>query len=102
MAADVLADVLALVRQVAGCDPAAVAGEKHFFADLGLSSIDAIILGERLEAHFGRPLRFAEGLSDLARAGRDDVTLAEIAAFVENQLAIARPPESGGRQPSEE
>lgn len=87
---DVLSGVVALVSQLAGCDTSALAGDKRFFADLGLSSIDAVVLGERLEAHFGRPLRFAEGLSDLARQGRDDVTLGEIAAFVESQLAAPR------------
>ncbi|MBX7166291.1 MAG: hypothetical protein K1X74_08065 [Pirellulales bacterium] len=88
--ATLLATVLQHVRELAGCDPQAVRPDTHFFADLGLGSIDAVVLGERLESQIGRPLRFAEGLAELARLGRDDITLAEIAALVALQIASAQ------------
>ena len=31
--------------------------ETRFFADLGLASIDAVVLGEAIQQHFGRPVR---------------------------------------------
>ncbi len=67
--------------------------ESRFFAELGLSSIDAIVLSERLEQRFGRPLPFAEALAELARTGRDDVTMGEVAEFVQLQLRQPLPHE---------
>jgi len=81
-----LPDVYTIIRDMTGGSPLSLKPETLFFADLGLSSIDAIVLGERLEIRFGRPLRFTEVLMDFAREGRDDVTLGEVAAFVQFQL----------------
>ncbi|HEY2841475.1 MAG TPA: phosphopantetheine-binding protein [Pirellulales bacterium] len=81
-----LSEVFAVLREMTGAGTIPLRAETLFFADLGLSSIDAIVLGERLELHFGRPLRFTEVLTDFARAGREDVALGEIAAFVQFQL----------------
>ena len=39
----------------------------RFFADLGLASIDAVVLGERLQEHFGRPLPFNELMAEIGR-----------------------------------
>jgi len=83
---DVLADVLRLVREMLNCSPSAVQPDSRFFGDLGLSSIDVIVLGDRLEQHYHRPLRFADALPELARAGYDDVTLTELAALVQLRL----------------
>jgi acyl carrier protein len=90
---EVLMEVLAQVREMTQCDPLSLRAESRFFAELGLSSIDAIVLSERLEQRFGRPLQFADALAELARAGRDDVTLGEVAAFVRLQLHQPRPRE---------
>ncbi len=56
--------------------------ETRFFADLGLASIDAVVLGETLEAHFGRPLPFGEMMADLGKRVDRDMTLGELAAFL--------------------
>lgn len=83
----ILTDVYAIIRGMTGGGTMMpLRPETLFFADLGLSSIDAIVLGEQMELHFGRPLRFTEALSDFARAGRDDVSLGEVAMFVQFQL----------------
>jgi acyl carrier protein len=82
----ILAEVFTIIREMTGGGSMPLRSETFFFADLGLSSIDAIVLGERLELHFNRPLRFTEVLTDFARAGRDDVTLGEVATFVQFQL----------------
>lgn len=81
-----LSEIYGIIREMTGGGPLTLSPETLFFADLGLSSIDAIVLGERLELRFGRPLRFTEVLTDFARAGREDVTLGEVAAFVKFQL----------------
>jgi acyl carrier protein len=88
-APDVLDDVLRAVREMLNCSPSAVQPQSRFFGDLGLGSIDVIVLGDRLEEHYNRPLRFADALPELARAGYDDVTLAELAALVHMRLQLA-------------
>lgn len=87
MPPDLYEAVRGLVRELAGCELAMLGPETLFFADLGLGSIDAVVLGERLEAHCGQPLHFAEGLAELSRLGREDITLVEIAALVAVKLA---------------
>jgi len=62
-------------------------GERtRFFADLGLASIDAVVLGEALQAHYGRPLPFGELMSDLGRRADRDVTIGELADFLQAHL----------------
>lgn len=84
---DVLGDVLTIVREMLSCPAGSVHADARFFADLGLSSIDIIVLGDRLEQHYARPLRFAEALPEMAKAGMDDVTLGQLASLVELRLA---------------
>ena len=54
----------------------------RFFADLGLASIDAVVLGETLEAHFGRPLPFGEMMAELGKRADRDMTIGELSAFL--------------------
>ncbi len=56
--------------------------ETRFFADLGLASIDAVVLGETLEAHLGRPLPFGEMMADLGKRADRDMTIGELAWFL--------------------
>lgn len=85
-----------LIRQVQqavaerlDCSPESIRPDQKFFADLGLGSIDLLVLGDRLDQQLGKPLRFGEALANWAQAGYDDVTIGEIAALVELQLAAA-------------
>ena len=57
-----------LLAESAGCLPrmrwgsirsTPIEPETRFFADLGLASIDAVVLGEAIQGHFGRPVPFA-------------------------------------------
>ena len=43
--------------------------ETLFFSDLGLVSIDAVVLGETLQNHYGQPLPFPKFLSAAAERG---------------------------------
>jgi acyl carrier protein len=58
----------------------------RFFADLGLASIDAVVLGETLQERYGRPLPFGELMADLGRREDRDLTLGELAAFLARSL----------------
>ena len=56
--------------------------ETRFFADLGLASIDAVVLGEMLQEHYGRPLPFGELMAELGRREDRDLTRSgELAGF---------------------
>ena len=57
---EILDDVTAiLAEQTWGSRPrAAIDEDTRFFADLGLASIDAVVLSEALQEHYGRPLPF--------------------------------------------
>ena len=54
----------------------------RFFADLGLASIDAVVLGETLQERYRRPLPFGDLMADLGRRADRDLTVGELAAFL--------------------
>lgn len=55
------------------------------FKELGLESLDAVVLGTNIQEHFGRPLPFAELLAEIGRLQRD-LSIAELAEFVDKHL----------------
>jgi acyl carrier protein len=52
------------------------------FGDLGLASIDLVVLAEKLEAHYGKRLPFGAFLTGLRNRNATDVTLGELVAFL--------------------
>ena len=65
--------------------------ETMFFGDLGFASIDAVVLGETLETHFGRKFAFDKFLQGLAKSGAQDIRLGELADFLSAQLQNVQP-----------
>lgn len=57
-----------------------------FFADLGLASIDAVVLGEALEERYGRKLPFGELMGELGGRADRDVQLGEFVDFLYRNL----------------
>ena len=84
--AEILADLGRLIGEVHGRDAAAIGPQTRFFADLGLASIDAVVLGESLQRHYGRPLPFADLMAELGRRADRDLTLGELVAFLRRHL----------------
>jgi acyl carrier protein len=79
----ILADLAAILADFNGRGYSGTIGpETRFFADLGLASIDAVVLGETLAAHYGRPLPFGELMADLGRRSERDMTVGEVAEFL--------------------
>lgn len=60
--------------------------ETKFFADLGLASIDAVVLGEELQKHYGRKLPFNEMLAELGAREERDMTIGELVEFLRASL----------------
>ena len=56
------------------------------FGDLGLASIDLVVLAERLDAHFGRRLPFGTFLKGLRERGANDLELGELVAFLQQHV----------------
>jgi acyl carrier protein len=63
----------------------------RFFADLGLASIDAVVLGETLEQRYGRRLPFAELMAELGAREDRDLQVGELVEFLMRELARPSP-----------
>lgn len=84
----VLADLDAVVRRTfADRDfPDVVLPDTRVFADLGLASIDLVVLAERLEQHYGRKLPFGAFLKGLRDRNADDIAVGELVEFVRTSV----------------
>src|SRR5258708_1545197 len=82
--AEILADLASILAGFNGRDYSGPIGpQTRLFGDLGLASIDAVVLGETLEAHYGRPLPFGELMADLGRRVERDMSVGEMAEFLD-------------------
>jgi acyl carrier protein len=81
----VLAGVLDTLGELAGDweYDGGVGPDTRFIADLGLESLEIVVLGTMLQQQYGR-LPFSEFLDELGRRPVEerDLTVAELAAFV--------------------
>ncbi len=83
----ILADLARILSEFQGreySDP--ITPETRFFADLGLASIDAVVLGEELQEFYGQSLPFADLLAELGRREDRDVSVGELASFLHGNL----------------
>jgi acyl carrier protein len=64
----------------------AVGPHTRLFADLGLASIDAVMLAERIEEYYGRKFPFAAFLAGLRGRGATDLEVGELVAFLRAHL----------------
>jgi acyl carrier protein len=60
-----------------------VALQTRVFADLGLASIDVIVLAEKLEQFYGQRLPFGPFLAGLRTRGAEDLELGELVTFLQ-------------------
>ncbi len=85
--ATLLAELRCLFRDALGVDPIQpITPEARFFADLGLASIDAVVLGEAIQGHFGRPVPFDRLMADLGSRQERDLPVGELIAFLKLHL----------------
>jgi acyl carrier protein len=66
--------------------PAAVGPTTRAFADLGLASIELVVLGERLEQFYGRRLPYGPFLASLRNRGADDLELGDLIVFLQQHV----------------
>ena len=84
---EILADVAGILSDFQGREYSGpIDRETRFFADLGLASIDAVVLGETLQEHYGRPLPFGELMADLGKRADRDLSIGELTDFLARNL----------------
>jgi acyl carrier protein len=84
---EVLADLTAILRDFEGREYSGrIDPDTLFFGDLGFASIDAVLLGEKLEEQYGRRFPFHELLAELGKQGAEDVEVGTLSAFIHGQL----------------
>lgn len=86
---EILADLAGILGNFHGREyDGPIGRDTCFFADLGLASIDAVVLGETLETHYGRKLPFGELMADLGQRTDRDLRIGELADFLQRHLAL--------------
>ncbi len=85
--AEILTDLRCVFRESLGVDPLTpIEPATRFFADLGLASIDAVVLGEAIQQRSGRPVPFDQLLADLGRRDQRDLEIRELITFLQRHL----------------
>lgn len=85
--AAILRDVSSVLVQEMGVSPATPIDEStRFFADLGLASIDAVVLSEALQRHFDQSLPFHELMAEIGRRTDRDLAIGELVSFLAEHL----------------
>jgi len=87
----ILADLQAILQTTLALAPTPLDRQTRFFADLGLASIDVVVLGEAIQKHYARPLPFHTLMAELGTRNDRDFTLGELVDFVHNQLGTSPP-----------
>ena len=86
----ILADLAGILGNFHGHEYSGTIGpETRFFADLGLASIDAVVLGETLNQHYGRTLPFGDLMAELGRRVDRDLSIGELVEFLHRHLRNA-------------
>ncbi len=84
---EIMNDVASVLRNFNGREYSGdIDSNTRFFGDLGLASIDAVVLGETLEEHYGRKLPFHLFMADLGRRAVRDIPLGELVSFLHQHL----------------
>ena len=83
----ILDDVITVLERELGVQSSSpITEDTRFFADLGLASIDAVVLSERLQEHYGRSLPFNELMAEMGRRTERDLAIGELVAFLATHL----------------
>ncbi len=83
----ILEDLRCVFRETLGVDPVTpIDPATRFFADLGLASIDAVVLGEAIQQRSGRRVPFDQLLAELGGRDQRDLRVSELITFLQCYL----------------
>ncbi len=84
---EILDDITAILSDQLGVQSSgSIDMETRFFADLGLASIDAVVLSEAIQNHYQRPLPFHELMAEIGQRTERDLSIGELVTFVSAHL----------------
>jgi acyl carrier protein len=84
---EILEDIVAILSEQTGVSfSGSVSEETRLFADLGLASIDAVVLTEALQKHYERTLPFHELIAEVGRRTERDLAIGELVEFLATHL----------------
>lgn len=61
--------------------------DSRLFTDLGLQSLEAVVLATKIQDHYGQSMPFAELFAELGRT-QQDLTVRGLAEFVDKHLQV--------------
>ena len=56
------------------------------FSEMGLDSLDLVVLGTGMQEHYGMQMPFAEFLASVGERGQRDVAVNELVDFIDSQV----------------
>jgi len=84
---EILDDLIAILSDQIGVRFSSSIDEKtRLFADLGLASIDAVVMSETLQKHYDRLLPFGELMAEIGRRTERDLSIGELISFLTAHL----------------
>lgn len=60
--------------------------ETYLLGDLGMESIDVVVLGEFLEEHYDRSFPFTEYFTELAQQEIQDIRISDLVDFIDRHF----------------
>lgn len=86
-------DTITLLQQVAEDwdydEP--ITEDTYLVADLGFESLDVVILGTKMQDHYGHVLPFNDLFAEIGQREIKDLTLGEWVSFIDRHLPAASP-----------
>jgi acyl carrier protein len=85
--AEILRDLTPILQEALGVQlTGSISEQTRCFGDLGLASIDAVVLGEAIQHHYAQVLPFHELLAEVGRRSERDLSLGELVDFLDTHL----------------
>ncbi len=69
----------------------AIGPETLLFREMGLDSLDLVVLGTNMQEHYGTQMPFAEFLASVGERGQQDVSVSELVDFIDQSLNKEQP-----------
>ncbi|MEO7271630.1 MAG: acyl carrier protein [Vicinamibacterales bacterium] len=84
----ILTEVLTLLNSVVGDweFEGTVGPDTRVFADLALESLDLVILGSKVQEHFGQTFPFPQFFAEIGQGGNHDITIGQWVDFITAHL----------------
>jgi len=84
----VMEDVLMLLRKLSDDweYTGEITPETRFFADMGLQSLDVVVLGTAVQEHYGQVLPFMKLFAEMGQRSLPDIPVGEWVDFIHHEL----------------